>query len=216
MSHTLHRQGMAENLTNDYIVFAMSAKGINEKGSAVKLRRFLQMAMEHSPINFGDMKTGNRFTHSLEEIMDGIQDVSIVHAVFTDLDPVVALLRELKEDDLGVSVVVTGLVEPVAESCQRAGLQPHTVEYSLGIWGQTGLLPEPWVLEISTMCGHGQVAFDLVRRLVRQVERGRMTAAEAVMELARPCVCGVFNTERARLLIERMCAQPATGESRGG
>jgi len=29
VTHTLHRRGTPENLANDYVVFAMSAKGIN-------------------------------------------------------------------------------------------------------------------------------------------------------------------------------------------
>jgi hypothetical protein len=38
MTHTLHRLGAPEDLGDDYVIFAMSAKGINEEGSAPKLR----------------------------------------------------------------------------------------------------------------------------------------------------------------------------------
>jgi hypothetical protein len=51
MTHTLHRRGTKENLAKDYVVFAMSAKGINEKDSAEKMRKFLQMAQRYKPVN---------------------------------------------------------------------------------------------------------------------------------------------------------------------
>lgn len=173
MSHTLHRLGTRENLRQDFVVFAMSAKGINEKGSAPKLRRFLEMALAYDPVNYGDMKTGNKFTHSLEEILEGIQDVSIVHAVFTDEEPVARLLADLEREDLGVSVVVSGLFDRVGECARKAGLRQHTLEYSLGIWGRTDLLPDKDILQVTTMCGHGMVSARLVRRLVSEVRRGR-------------------------------------------
>jgi len=50
MTHTLHRLGNPANLADDYVVFAMSAKGINEKGSAIALRKFLEIASEYEPI----------------------------------------------------------------------------------------------------------------------------------------------------------------------
>ena len=54
------------------------------------------------------------------------------------------------------------------------------------------------------MCGHGMVAKGLVREMVKQVKARKMTAAEAVMELTKPCQCGVFNPKRAEKLIEDM------------
>ena len=74
MSHTLHRQGTIENLANDYVVFAMSAKGINEKGSAAKLQDFLRMALHYNPVNAGDTKTGNVYQLDAEEIIQQIKD----------------------------------------------------------------------------------------------------------------------------------------------
>jgi hypothetical protein len=59
MTHSLHRRGDVENLQNDFIVFAMSAKGVNDAGSAAQMKRFFQIARRHHPLNMGDMKTGN-------------------------------------------------------------------------------------------------------------------------------------------------------------
>lgn len=219
MSHTLHRLGTTENLGQDFVVFAMSAKGINEKGSAPKLRRFLEMALAYEPVNYGDMKTGNKYTHSLEEILEGIQDVSIVHAVFTDEEPVARFLQDLAREDLSISVVVSGLFDRVGECAHKAGLRQHTLEYSLGIWGRTDLLPDKDILQVTTMCGHGMVSARLVRRLVSEVQRGRATPEEAAQTLAHQCVCGVFNPVRAARLLSLMAegglsgSPPAPGQT---
>lgn len=204
MTHTLHRVGTYENLQKDYVVFAMAAQGVNRDGAAEKLKQFLQIVLKYNPINFGDMKTGNTISVGQERVQEGIKDNSIVHGVFEDVDTVATLLNELREVDLGMSVVVSGLVEHADECCSKAGLQRHTVEYSLGVWGRTELLPESEVLEVSTMCGHGMVSFNLVQHMAEQVQKGRLTSKSAARELASNCHCGVLNPERAALLLEKM------------
>ncbi|MGE5141467.1 MAG: hypothetical protein ACM3JD_18520 [Rudaea sp.] len=209
MTHTLHRFGTEEDLQGDYVVFAMSAKGINEAGSASSLGRFLEIALRHNPNNAGDMKTGNLLTHSCDQILEGIQDVSIVHAVFTDEEKVAAVLREVAEADLGVSVVVSGLADRVQSCAHRAGLRRHTTEWSLGVWGRTDLLPDRQIMEVTTMCGHGMVAAELVRRKAQQIRRRLITPEAAAREIGRACVCGVFNLDRAARLLAAMAATPA-------
>jgi hypothetical protein len=212
MTHTLHRLGNPHNLSDDFVVFAMSAKGINENGSAALMRRFMQMAFELDPVNAGDMKTGNILTHSQQAILDGIQDVSIVHAVFVDEEQVATLLERVREADLGISVVVSGLFERVRDTSETAGLRQHTVECSGGVWGRTDKLPDAALMQVTTMCGHGMVAARLVERMARDVRRGKMTAEEAALELARPCVCGVFNPVRAARLLAAIAAGEQFGE----
>ncbi len=65
------------------------------------------------------------------------------------------------------------------------------------------LLPEEPVLGITTMCGHGMVAANLVREMAQQVKKGRKTLQEAGIELAKPCQCGIFNPKRAESLLEK-------------
>ena len=202
MTHTLYREGTEPNLSNDYVVLAMSAKNINEKGSAKGMKRFLEMGLRHNPVNYGDMKTGNSLTTSIEVIMDNIRDTSIIHMVYTTKEQVIAFLEELKGADLGLSVVVSGLVDEVKDCCRGVGLRPHTVEYSLGIWGKTDRLPDKKVLEITTMCGHHMVASKLVDKMMLEVKRGKKTSLEAAQELTRQCCCGVFNTKRVIELLE--------------
>ncbi|HBY01310.1 MAG TPA: hypothetical protein DEG92_02000 [Rikenellaceae bacterium] len=206
MTHTLHRIGTEENLYNDYVVFAMSGKGVNDKDSGVKMRQFFSITQKHNPINMGDMKTGNWFTIPKDKIEDNIQDTSIVHAVYKDMESVSEVIKELIDADLGLSIVVSGLLGPIKAECQKQDLNPapHTVEYSLGIFGKTSLMPSDGVLEVSTMCGHGQVAFGLIEDAVREIKAGRTTPEKAAKLLTEPCVCGVFNPVRAAELLKKM------------
>ena len=203
MTHTLHREGTQENLGEDFVVFTMSAKTVNAKGSGEKMRRFFEIVEKYKGVNYGDMKTGNILNTDRDTIHDGIRDTSIVHFVFTDKAVVGKVLDELSEAELGTSVVVSGLVEETDRLCKQAGLSMHTVEFSGGVHGKLELLPEKGVLEITTMCGHGMVASNLVREMVRQIKKGKKSLEAAGIELAKPCQCGVFNPKRAEALLEK-------------
>ena len=209
MTHTLHRQGTADDLRDDYVVLAMAAKGINEQGAAGKLQEFLRVASRLSPVNMGDMKTGSTLRIPLAELIERVSDTSIVHAVFADVDTLQQLLDCLQEADLGISVVVSGLLDRVRECCGNLGLDsaPHTVNCSLGVWGRTEVLPEPEVLRISTMCGHGMVSFALIRDAAAEVRAGKLSIRKAAGRLAEPCECGIFNPQRAEQLLARMVAE---------
>jgi hypothetical protein len=203
MSHTLHRCGKHDDLKNDFVVFCMSAKTVNAKGSGPKMRKFFEILKKYPAVNFGDVKTGSRFNSDWQTIHDGYKDQSVAHYVFSDAAAVAKILKELKEADLGLSVIVSGVFEKVGELCRQAGLPMHTVEYSGGVMGRTERLPKGPVLSITTMCGHGLVSSNLVKKMATQVKKGKKSLPEAAAELAKPCMCGVFNVERAeRLLME--------------
>ncbi|MFZ7101562.1 MAG: hypothetical protein ACOWWO_02755 [Peptococcaceae bacterium] len=204
MTHTLHRRGNYESLTGDYVVFAISAQTVNAKGSAPKFKEFADIVLKYDPVNFGDMKTGNAFSVGTDQVQGNYQDNSIVHAVFTAEETVVKVLDELRKVDLGLSIVVSGLVEHTAGCCSKAGIAAHTVEHSLGVHGRLEYLPAEEVLEINTMCGHGMVAFSLIEHLAGQVARGIITAEKAAEKLARQCHCGVFNPTRAARILRAM------------
>lgn len=204
MSHTLHRKGNPGNLEGDYVVFSMSAKGFNDTGSSGALKEVLRILEKYEPVNMGDMKTGNLYIADKKDIICNVQDTSIVHGVFTERSQVTKALHELRKADLGVSVIVSGIVEHVHEACIEAGLERHTVEYSLGIRGKLSRLPENEILEVTTMCGHGMVSQHLVRQALVDMKKGRRTAREAAELLATPCVCGVFNPRRAQRLLEEL------------
>ena len=207
MSHTNHRRGTRENLADDFVVLAMASRGINDEGVAEKLKQVLTMAARHNPVNAGNITMGNMYVAGgIQKLIENMEG-SIVHAVFNSEDELVGFLNDLREADLGLSVVVTGIFDRTRECCARAGLHRHTVEYSLGIFGQTERLPDPSILEITTMCGHGQVSFNLVNRMVKDVTRGVLTLDEATLALTKPCVCGVFDPTRARRLLEKLVAE---------
>jgi uncharacterized protein YfcZ (UPF0381/DUF406 family) len=152
----------------------------------------------------GDMKTGGRVLVDQEQIINNVQDTSIVHAVFTDREQLQRAVKELKEAELGVSIIVSGIVEHVEEICKEAQIERHTVEYSVGIRGKLSKLPEDELLEITTMCGHGMVSQNLARQMLLDIKRGKRTPQEAAECLATPCVCGVFNPVRAQRLLEEL------------
>lgn len=204
MTHSLHRHGTLENLQEDYVVFAIAAQTVNAKGKAPVFGEFYKIVNKYDPVFSGDMKTGNILAVGLEAIANGHQDNSIVHAVYTDKKVVAKVLKELKEADLGLSIVVSGLLDHVDACCGKAGIERHTIEHSLGIHGNTKRLPEDQVLEISTMCGHGMVAFNLINHMVDEIKAGSKTPEQAADELAAQCHCGIVNPVRAAALLKLM------------
>src|SRR5512137_2333643 len=64
MTNTLHRFGAPETQQDDYIVFGMAARGINEEGAPPKLQEFLRLALKHKPINVGNAIKGGIFRPS--------------------------------------------------------------------------------------------------------------------------------------------------------
>lgn len=204
MTHTLHRQGSLLDLREDFVVFSMACQSVNAKGAVPKIRKAFKIIEKYQPVNFGDVKTGNCFKATKEEMEGNFQENSYVHFVFTSRETVGKVLRDLKEADVGLSVVVSGVVHDIDQLCRQAGLTVHTVEFSGGIYGRTDRLAEGPVLEITTMCGHGLIASNLVRHLVKQVKKGKKKAEAAALLLAKQCQCGVFNPQRALHLIEKL------------
>jgi hypothetical protein len=165
------------------------------------MKKFFEILKKYPAVNFGDVKTGSRFNSDWQTIHDGYRDQSVAHYVFSDAEVVGQILKELKQADLGVSVIVSGIFEKIDELCRQAGLKMHTVEYSGGVMGRTERLPEGPVLAITTMCGHGLVSANLVKKMSTLVKKGKKSLPEAAAELAKPCMCGVFNAERAERLL---------------
>jgi hypothetical protein len=205
MTHSLHRRGDRESLENDFVVLGCPATGVNKKGSAPKTQKFLSICYENGPINLGDMKTGNIYNTTMDDILDHVTDGTIVQCTFDNRDKVVALLKQLKEDRPGISVIISGLTDVVQQCMDEAGLgRIHSLEYSMGTWGRTERLPDYEVLELVTMCGHAMISANLVDKVVRDIKRGRKTVEEAVLELTKCCTCGNFNLSRGAELLRKM------------
>ena len=53
------------------------------------------------------------------------------------------MLKDLKENQPGISVIISGVTEVVQQCMDEAGLgRIHSLEYSLGDWGQIEKLPD--------------------------------------------------------------------------
>ena len=101
--------------------------------------------------------------------------------------------------------MVSGLFDTVHKCCREAGLEPHTVNTSLGVWGnvEEKMPADSRVADVTTMCGHGMIPFTLVEDMVRKIKAGKMTAEQAAEKIMPQCHCHIFNTERAaRILAE--------------
>ncbi len=202
MTHTLHRSGTKESLSGDFVFLYMPAFGINNIDSNVKLRKFLEIAQRHNPVNMGDASYGNMYAKGIENVMGSIKkDGTAVHAVFDNEEDAAKMLKDVKETDLGLSLVVSGIFDRVKGLCQKNGIHRHAATYSLGIWGKTDKLPSDDVLNIITMCGHGMISAARIKSVADDVRAGRKSAADAAKELARQCDCGVFNPSRAAKLL---------------
>lgn len=206
MTHTLHRTGPVESLKDDYVVMLMSSKFVNREGSGPKFRRFLQMALDYGTIKIGDAGMGNEYHQGgVDKVLENVNERSVVvHAVFKDPETVAKFLKAVKEENFGLSVIVSGLFDEAKEMCKKTGLEMHTVNQSLGRWGRTDKLPSEGILEINTMCGHGMVTLNLIEDVIEDVKKGRCTPEEGAERLFRPCQCGVFNPHRAARLLRSM------------
>lgn len=221
MTNTLHRFGTPDSQRDDYIVFAMCAKGINDRDqdAAEKMRTFLRLALKHGPVNLGHAVSGGMYRPSPdltplahwsradrpdpEAVIASVEAPSTEAAVFDDLGKLEAFLRELQAADLGISINIAGLADETRACCQEAGITRHSIEYSLGFHGDLNRLPDRRVLELSTMCGHGMISHNLARKMTDLVRENRRTPQQAAATMARFCTCGVFNLTRAIRIIEQ-------------
>jgi hypothetical protein len=205
MTNTLHRQGTAENLREDYIIFVTLARGINREGSAPKIHEFIKICNKYSPVNTGSSKIGSVLQDDIEfDDMMNLKDGSTSAAVFTDLDTLQKVLADLIDANLGISINISGLLEEVQECCHKNGIERHSVEHSLGFWGATDLLPKREVVEINSLCGHGLVSFTLIRKMMEQVRMRKLTPKDAARIMGKCCECAVFNTKRAEKFLEKV------------
>jgi hypothetical protein len=211
MTHTLHRVGTEESLSEDYVVLIMPSKDINHEGSGSKMRWFFEMALEAGAIKIGDARLGNEYHQGgVEKVIENVEDRAVVHAVFKQKDSLIKVLAALKEADLGLSVVVSGLFDQVGQCCRNVGLEKHTINQSLGRWGRTDKLPTQEILQLNTMCGHGMVTVGLIEEVIADVKAGRCTPEEGAELLFQPCMCGIFNPFRAARLLRETTAAKMT------
>ncbi|KON29767.1 hypothetical protein AC482_05715 [miscellaneous Crenarchaeota group-15 archaeon DG-45] len=229
MTHTHHRRGSRESLQKDFVVLAMidrEAEAQHAYGGPLEARveKLLRILERHGPVALLARASGRRLRYmrwweprmdsgihraaSLGEIVhsEELPDEGLTHAVYTRGEAVEGVLRELREADLGISIVVSGVFDDVFDICRRAGTEPHTVNMSLGTWGRAQLMPRGAVLELCTMCGHAMISSRLAEAMIDRVRRGALAPEEAAVELGKQCTCNIFNVERATEIIRNAAA----------
>lgn len=203
MTHSLHREGNVDSLERDYTLFIYPARGFNYAGSGPKVKRLMELLFLAGPSNMSVTTLRKNLYSGVPEaeFLDSIKDGARVFSVFSDRVKVKEVLQRLKEADEGISIVVSGLVDRVKEISAELGLTPHTVNLSLGIHGGTDLLPPADIRQFTTMCGHGLVSPKLVRDVLRKLKRGKVSAWEGSLILAKPCACGIYNPHRSEEML---------------
>jgi hypothetical protein len=203
MTHSLHRSGEIESQKEDYVWFMYQTKGVNDVNIKPKALEFIEVAEAVGSENWGDVKSGPKLRYSIEEIKSKLSDKSRLRGIFTKKSQVVDFLKQIKAKDLGMSVIVTGVLSEVIPACREAGVTPHSINYSLGVWGRKDKLPDDTTLSITTMCGHHMIPPKFVNSIIKRVKKGKMTPEEGAKELAEFCYCGIFNHIRCAKIIEK-------------
>ena len=226
MTNTLHRYSehyASEKPANpapvgdDFIVFAMASRGINDDGLVEKYRAFLRLALKHHPVNIGDATKGGMlrprqdlnptahwrrdYQSNPEDVIAGIEGHTTAAAVFDNYQNMKAFVDDLQRANLGISVNISAPIEDAARCCRDTGITRHSVEYSLGFCGRVDRLPDATVLELTTMCGHGMVSANFAKKMIDWVKENRRGPAEVARTMARFCSCGVFNISRAESIL---------------
>lgn len=208
MTHTTQRRGLDPSRPGEEIIMlAMvpkSFRGKNEVSAAmgVLAAKMLEFGGDHWP----------KWTN--KRLAKAAKDPKLVRleVAFSDLKIVESLLNDLQKNwiprnrKLGypISIVLTGLTGDTHSCCQKTGFVEHTYLFCLGPFGHTQELPEGDELSLITMCGHGLIAKNLVRHIVKSLQNGKMTLEEAVEEIANPCQCGIVNDKRAHKILARL------------
>jgi hypothetical protein len=194
MTHSLHRRGTINDLKQDYVIIAMLATGVNDKT--------VYPDAKERQLRVGEIMKNNNPTNLLSEA--GWKLSSVVQGCYSDINDIRNVLKTLKEEDLGISVVVSGLISEITDLCQEIGLNMHTVNLSLGEFGNKSKLPSDKILEITTMCGHHCISSQSVEHYVEQIKKGKISLEKAAEKLTSPCVCGIFNTNRAKQVLKEL------------
>lgn len=145
--------------------------------------------------------------------MRGVAYLStVITVIYTAPKKVSDPINEIKREWLAtnqkkgypVSIVLSGLFDDIHRCCENAGIREHTYLHTLGSFGLPNALPSKPEQELITMCGHGLIARNRVQDLAGKIRQKEITPKEAAEDIAKPCVCGIVNRERAEEIFRRM------------
>ena len=159
MTHSLHRRGTEESLKQEYIVISLITKEhkLRFVDIAERMDKLSKICIKYKP---------NNYWH----------DQAIFACVYNDKKTMSNMLKELKEADCRLSVVV-------------------------GVFGNQENIPEEAILDITTMCGHHCISPALVKDLAEKIRNEQLSKGEAVIRLTKLCTCNIFNPDRARTIL---------------
>lgn len=204
MTHTLHRRTSESGEADDFVMLCMAAQKFNDKGAGEKLKKIFKIVAASNPDNLADDNLGGRYTgYTDSQILENMGDKAYVGATFSDKDRLKKALKDIKEADLGMSVVISGNYKAVFDILKELGIKAHTVNMSLGFFGNKKLLPREEVLSISTMCGHGMVSVTRIENTIGMVKSGKLTSEDGGKRLASTCTCGIFNPVLAGRMLKK-------------
>jgi hypothetical protein len=204
MTHSLHRLGNISSLRSEFIVLTFGhsrrSKGVFESKKATFQKK--------NPGIYKIAKNGYK-SLKIDRIIKKIKDVknrdkNVGPYVIKTKGELYQCLKKIKRAKNGRSVVVSGIIDDIDDCLKKLDLRMHTVQYSLGYFGKTELLPDSNILEMTTMCGHHMISPELVKKLARDIKRGKLTSKEASSSMEKLCVCKIFNKDRATDVFERM------------
>ncbi|MBW2181929.1 MAG: hypothetical protein JRG81_16405 [Deltaproteobacteria bacterium] len=202
MTHSLHRQGCVDSLREDFVVLVLGGhKNIVKKSEEHLMREHPRMFKLLRDIYH---KSGVSWILKNTGIRKFKKTNFKVSTLLNSREELYRYLKTLKEADTGKSVVVSSLFDDISDCCKKLDLIPHTVQFSLGYFGKTELLPDKKVMEITSMCGHHLISSRLVERMVKKMEKDKTVPEEAAEIMGKQCVCGIFNRPRATALLKEM------------
>ena len=200
MTHSLHRCGRAQEL--DYVWLLYHVKGINDQDLKERIGAAADIAVELGTVNWGDVKSGPMVCLSNDEIKNNITEQSRIRGAFSAKEQVTQFLNRMKQADMGLCVIIAGLLDEVLDACSANDITPHTINYSLGVFGKKELLADIATQDFTCMCGHHMVPDGYVDKLRARVRKGKLSPEKAAVKMAVMCPCGIFNQHRATELLK--------------
>jgi hypothetical protein len=203
LTHSLHRVGNIENLQNDYVILITPAIGVNDSGSGKKLKKYLRILEEEGFDNVGDVEHGSIVGKlDMNMLKSHLDDGKRIRAAISSKENLKRILKRIKEEKLDLSITVSGLIDNIYDISKDLNINPHSINLSLGVWGNTDKLPNQNILEITTMCGHHMISSNLVEDILSKIEEGKISIEKANEKISKLCVCGIFNTKRFKELLK--------------
>jgi hypothetical protein len=203
MTHTLLRTGDIESQKEEFCWLVHQTKGANDANCVEKALEYIAVVELVGGDNWGDKKTGSVLKVGAQLIKENLKDNSHIGGVFSSREKTVEFIRKIIAKDLGLSVIISGVLPEIAQICSEVGIVPNSANFSLGIWGRKEKLPDEKTLSITTMCGHHTVPRKYVEFIEKKVDAGIISPEEGAQQLASFCYCGMFNPVRCADILSK-------------